>query len=213
MPDDAVLKGISRTDYLRMHDRTDELDQAVASALADRKEYLAEVKAKIGGPDDFAAFKRVRKDREMAGASRQRREVSYRHQMSFLDMLDHAAHRPQPGTSTEVVYLNAAALKRADKMGKDAGSGGRKRDENPYIPGTEAATRWDAAWLTGQATIAESMADEPPRRRGRPPGSRNRQYADPPSAPAADGPRYADPNEPPLPMAAEDGEGPVGSLH
>lgn len=186
-----VLKGVTQAAYLRWHNEMDEIDAAVESALADRKEKLAAIKAGLGGKDDFAAFKRARKDREMSGEARERRELSYRKQMAWLSKpvgfqptMDLPAGAPEA-----VVAFNAGALKRIDHEGETAGAAGRKREENPYTPGTEQAQRWDVAWLRGQARIADSMAPgggPELRRRGRPPGSRNRPKTDLAESPQED---------------------------
>lgn len=58
--------------------------------------------------------------------------------------------------------LNVHELKRVDNEGYEAGREPKaKRERNPYPPGTEAAQRWDVAWLRGQADIASTLTDDP----------------------------------------------------
>jgi ribosome modulation factor len=73
-----------------------------------------------------------------------------------------------------VIAVNVHELKRIDHEGEAAGKAGHHRDANPYTPGTEYAQRWDSAWLRGQAELAETLGPETPKRRGRPPGSKNK---------------------------------------
>jgi ribosome modulation factor len=78
--------------------------------------------------------------------------------------------------------LNVHELKAVDAEGFEAGRTGKKRERNPYTPGTEAAQRWDSAWLRGQGEAVERLGKPAPstpasgerRGRGRPPGSKNK---------------------------------------
>lgn len=189
MPPNKIMPGVDRAEYLKMHNELDEIESVVESALADRREKLAQIKARLGDKNDFAMFKVVRKDMELSGESREQRVQSYKKQMewigrpvNFQATMDLASDTPPV-----VVQMNIAELRRIDREGEAAGKAGHDRAGNSYTPGTEQAARWDQAWLRGQSTIAASMAppstsaaDGPQlRKRGRPPGSRNRPKVDP----------------------------------
>jgi hypothetical protein len=175
-----VLKGVSQTEFLDWLKEMRELDDDVQAAADRRKAKMAEIKRRIG-KDEFASFQSVRKGAEMPGESRERRELARRKMMQWLNKpLGHQASLDIESEDPNVVAFNAHSLRQLDIEGETAGKAGRRRDSNPYTPGTEAAQRWDVAWLKGQSTIAASMAPEEPRRRGRPPGSRNRPRDDKP---------------------------------
>lgn len=172
-----ILKGIDQAKFLTWLDEMRELDQQVASVTADRKKKLAVIKAELGGDDEFQAFQRARKDADMSGEARERRELAYRRMMFWQSKpVGWQASMDLQSEDEDIVAVNVHELKRIDHLGEAAGKNGQRRDANPYTPGTEYAQRWDSAWLRGQAAIAATLAPDgqQPRRRGRPPGSRNK---------------------------------------
>jgi hypothetical protein len=150
---------VTQATYLEFLDRYADADNEVRAAVDARKNLRASIKA-AGIP--LAAFDRTRKDSEKSGEIREHEETWYRRMMAWR-------HKPvgfqasmdletdEPG----VAALNIHELKRIDNEGFEAGKGGRRRDSNSYTPGTEAYTRWDTAWLRGQAEIAASTAKTP----------------------------------------------------
>ena len=124
---------------------------------------------------DIDEFDRALKDAKRSGAEREAADKIYRRNMEWLGKpigyqtaLDLAGAAP--------VEFSVSELKRVDREGFDAGKAGERADRNSYSPGTEAFARWHSAWLRGQA---EKVTDEikppdAPKRRGRPPGSKNR---------------------------------------
>jgi hypothetical protein len=85
------------------------------------------------------------------------------------------------------------------EAGYEAGKAGTDRAGNPHEPGSPFHQRWDEGWIAGQAAIAARMmpgatqanasrkrperteatgAAPEPKRRGRPPGSKNRPKPD-----------------------------------
>ncbi len=175
-----VLKGVSQAEFLGWLSEMQALDEAVAAEVDRRKAKLAEIRQRLG-KDEFASFKSVRKDAEMAGESRERRELARRKMMAWLNKpLGHQASFDMQSDDANVVALNTHTLKSIDGEGYASGKAGHRRDSNPYTPGTEASARFDSAWLRGQAEIAATLNPEDsgePKRRGRPPGSGKNQRA------------------------------------
>jgi hypothetical protein len=154
-------------DYL---DRYEEADERVKVANKARKELRTEIE-KTGIP--LEAWDSFRRDREKPGHLRQRIDAA-RAQLMEWD-LKPVGYQGQMEFKAEV-----ADLKRVDGEGFDAGKTGIKREANPFTPGTEIFVRWDTAWLRGYAeNPAATQGDggengEVRRRRGRPPGSKNK---------------------------------------
>jgi hypothetical protein len=172
-----VLKGVSQAEFIGWLSEMQALDEAVAAEVDRRKAKLAEIKQRLG-KDEFASFKSVRKDAEMPGENRERRELARRKMMLWLNKpLGHQASFDMESDDANVVALNTHTLKSIDTEGYAAGKAGHHRGSNPYTPGTEAAQRFDTAWLRGQSEIAQTLApdaDQGERRRGRRPGTKNR---------------------------------------
>lgn len=180
--------GASQAAYLAFVQRYDDADREVREAVASRKDLRAAIKA-AGIP--LASFDRARKDADVSGEMREHHDLWYRKLMAwqrkpvgFQGGLDLGA----PATDRE---WDVHELHAVDNQGFDSGKGGRKRDSNPWTPGTEAFQRWDNAWIRGQAEIASTLGDKPAARkrtaangaaangaengrRGRPLGSRNK---------------------------------------
>lgn len=175
-----VLKGISQAEFLNWLSELNDLDADVAAAVDRRKAKLADIKQRLG-KDEFASFKSSRKDAELPGESRERRELSRRKMMAWLNkpLGFQASLDMAPGTDENVVALSTHTLKAVDSEGYAAGKAGHLRESNPYTPGTEAAQRFDTAWLRGQADLAATLKpeDTEPKRRGRPPGTGKKQQA------------------------------------
>lgn len=148
-------------------------DAEVADAVQARKDLRAEIKAAVG-KEGLIAFDRARKDADMSGELREKRERAYRQFMAWQSKpIGFQASMDLP-TDEAARALNVHELKRIDNEGEAAGKAGRKRDSNPWTPGTEGYQRWDTAWMRGQAEIAETLANQPQPRRGRPPGAKDK---------------------------------------
>jgi hypothetical protein len=191
------LAGISQADYLRLLEQYDDADQAVADAVAERKDLRAKIKS-LGVP--LRAWDRARRDAEVSGEKRETEERAYRQMMAWrLKPVGFQASMDLQTEDPGLAALNTHELHFIDGQGFDAGKRGRRRDSNSYTPGTEAYQRWDTAWVRGQAEIASTMggngasdaarethaaAAPAPKRRGRPPGAktRNRKAAAQPAA-------------------------------
>jgi uncharacterized protein (UPF0335 family)/ribosome modulation factor len=155
--------------------REEELAERRRQLSKDTKDHHQEIE-KTGLP--LKAWKSFLKDREEAGTIRQR-IFEARNRLLEWDLKPVGIQASMDlSTSAGSPELNVHELKRVDNEGFDAGSTGKKRSVNPYTPGTEAAQRFDTAWLRGQAEIASMMgtgADNGEKRgRGRPKGSTNK---------------------------------------
>lgn len=164
---------VSQAQFLEFLDRYAAQDRYVEEAVADRKELRAEIKA-AGIP--LAAFDRARRDADASGEVREEIELWYRRLMAWLQKpVGFQASMDFAADGSGTAALSVHDLKTIDNAGYEAGKGGRRRDSCSYTPGTEAAQRWDQAWLRGQSELADALSDAPPKRgRGRPPGSKNR---------------------------------------
>ena len=173
--------------------REEELAERRKELTQDTKALTREIEA-TGMP--LKSWKSFRKIREEAGTIRERA-------MAAIEMLLRWDLKPRGlqasmdlSASQGSPDLNVHELKRVDNEGFVAGKEGKKRSVNPYTPATEAAQRFDTAWLRGfgeqQADIAKTMAPNAPdaangasdpnaaekRRGGRPKGSRNKPKLD-----------------------------------
>lgn len=174
-----VLKGVSQAEFLRWLSEMQALDEAVAAEVDKRKAKLAEIKQRLG-KDEFESFKSVRKDAEMPGENRERRELARRRMMGWLNKPLGFQGDALQSDAGNVVALDVGQLKKIDSEGEAAGKAGHHRQSNPWTPSTEQYQRWDSAWLRGQAAIAATLGpsgSSEPKRRGRPPGSGKNQRA------------------------------------
>ena len=159
-------------DFLARHEEIVERRQALNKQ---KRELIKEIE-KAGIPKE--AWQHFISTRAQAGVIRERIDAAWR-QLMMWDAKPVGVQSGMDLTQTEVGEPNVHELKRIDHEGLQAGKAGRKRESNPYTPGTEAAARWDQAWLRGQSEIAAEMGPQPARRgRGRPPGSKNRPRPD-----------------------------------
>lgn len=185
-----IFGTINQAAFIELLASYDQGMQAVADARADLKERKENIRDRLG-PAGYKAFMRTAKDRETSGEERELEDQWYRRQMAWLQKP--VGFQPAFDLKSDdpgLAALNTMELKRIDSEGFEAGRAGHSRDRNTYTPGTEAFARWDTAWLRGQAEIASSLANNTSaadaaraagangnggqRRRGRPPGSKNR---------------------------------------
>lgn len=173
-------------DFLSRHE---EIVEGRKELNKQKRELVAEIE-KAGIPKE--AWEHFLKTREQAGVIRERIDAAWR-QLQAWDAKPVGLQASMDLTAGHgAPELNVHELKRVDNEGQEAGKAGRKRESNPYTPGTEAYARWNTAWLRGQADIASTLGgtgqdNGQPRRRGRPPGTGKRQREQAEAAAAAAG--------------------------
>jgi hypothetical protein len=164
---------VTRATFLDFIGRYDDADRAVDEAVGERKALRKTIK---GAGINLAAFDRARADAEKSGEKRDEENRQYLRFLGFLGKPPgfQASFDLDTGDDEDLAALNTHELKAVDNQGLDAGKGGRRRDSNPWTPGSEAYQRWDAAWIRGQGEIASTLKDgdangaTAPKRRGRP---------------------------------------------
>jgi hypothetical protein len=170
---------VTQETFLAFIEELDNADQMVAEAVGNRKDVY---KRAEGAGLNKPALIEARRVAQQSGERRDRHHRDVRQYMLWYgkpigyqgDLLapDGPATRSRSSNGETVSEHQANQI---EAEGRNAGEAGRNRSENPWSPGTFTAERWDAGWLEGQAAIAATMAPpETARRRGRPPGSRNR---------------------------------------
>lgn len=172
----SILPGVTQAQFLDYVERHRELSRAVAQASQDRKDFLTKVKTEFGRPG-YRAFLSTLRASEQPGEDREVEHLSFRQLMTWLNKPVGWQASLFGADDQNVVALSTPTLRTVDGEGYAAGKAGKRRESNPYTPGTEAADRFDAAWLRGQSEIASTLApdaDQGERRRGRRPGTRNR---------------------------------------
>ena len=172
-----VLPGVSQALFLEYVERHRVLSQQVSEASQDRKDFLGKVKTEFGKPG-YRAFLAALKAAEQPGEDREIQHLSFRRMMEWLNKpLGFQEDMFSAPEKSNVVPLDVGQIKLVDAEGEAAGRGGKRRESNPWTPSTEQYERWDTAWLRGQSQIAATLKpddDGEPKRRGRPPGSRNK---------------------------------------
>jgi hypothetical protein len=175
----APASNVTRETFLGFVEELDNADQMVAEAVGNRKDVF---KRAEGAGLKKSALIQARKVAQQAGEKREQHDRDFRQYMLWFgkplgyqgDLFapDGPALRARPSNGEEISEHQANQIA---AEGRKAGEAGRNRGNNPWSPGTDSAERWDAGWLEGQAALAATLAPpETPRRRGRPPGSRNR---------------------------------------
>lgn len=107
---------------------------------------------------DIAMFDRVLDDLELTPEELAAQATEYRRYMEWRDKPP--GFQPSMDLQTEdpaLRALNVHELHAIDGEGFDAGQAGRRRDSNPYQPGTEGHQRWDNAWYRGQKVAVEEL--------------------------------------------------------
>jgi hypothetical protein len=139
---------------------------------------------------DIDEFDRALKDAARSGAEREAADNIYRRNMEWLGKpVGHQTALDLAGAAPAPMQWSVHDLKRVDREGFDAGKAGERADRNSYSPGTEAFARWHSSWLRGQAEKVEKEIKptaDAPKRRGRPPGSKNAAKANGDTAPQND---------------------------
>lgn len=184
---------VSKASFLAFFDEYTDVDAAVAEAVGMRKDLRARIK---GAGLNLSAFDRARKEAEKSGERREAEDREYRRNLEWLgkplgyqSTMGFAA-APQAAANGAMGGADREASLAAEKAavsehqahqvsdaGHAAGLGGRARDQNPWSPGSYLYQVWDGGWNIGAEALAQSQlpSDAAPKRRGRPPGSRNRR--------------------------------------
>jgi hypothetical protein len=157
---------------LEFHTEMDDLDNEAKGLREARKKLRLRVKQ---AGINLIGFDRARKDRDRSGVDREALDLEYRRQLAWMSKpVGFQPHLDLDEAVDEGMQaLNVHELKRVDNDGFEGGHNGRRRDSNPWTPGTESAQRWDSAWIRGQSAIASTLSEKGngevvPRRRGRP---------------------------------------------
>jgi hypothetical protein len=179
MNDVAAISNDSRRGlFLAFIEEYLDADQAVAAAVGNRKDLRKRVK---GAGISLAQFDRVRKEAEKSGSVR---ETEFREFCLYMMWLG----KPLGFQGTLFTEHEEAApprevsehqVQRVQIDGKQASAQGRSRDTNPWTPGTYLYQVWDQNWLAAEDMKVPPVEAAPNltasgRRRGRPPGSRNK---------------------------------------
>jgi hypothetical protein len=173
---------VSQATFLKFVEELDNADQAVAEAVGMRKDVR---KRAIGAGLNMKAVDQARKVAEQSGDKRDQHDRDFRLYMLWFgkpigyqsDWIDpERGTRPAPN-GEDTAAVSEHQQHQVQMAGRAAGEAGRDRDANPWSPGTLLYQTWDTNWLAGQEVLARKIGPSeapPPRKRGRPPGSRNR---------------------------------------
>jgi ribosome modulation factor len=217
--DAGVGHNLTRPTFIEFCTKHDEVEKELAEIAETRRSLnrrRKDLRKNMGAAGiDIEMFDRMRADLDLTPEEREAQQIDYVRYMEW--MRAPVGFQPSMDLQTDDPgerAFNVHELHAIDGEGFDAGRNGRRRDSNPYRPGTEAHQRWDNAWGRGQQVAVEAMGGEDaPKRRGRKPGSKNRPKdaaaengaaANGHDAEAENGEGEADPmpTEPPPPMAA-----------
>jgi hypothetical protein len=174
---------LTQASFLQFIDELDNADQMVAEAVGNRKDVR---KRCIGAGLNIKAVDQARKVAEQAGDKREQHDRDFRQYMLWLGKPmgfqanwidpDHG-NAPAPN-GQDMAAVSEHQQQQVERAGRAAGEAGRDRGANPWSPGHVLAQLWDQQWLAGQEALARKIGPTesavPPKRRGRPPGSRNR---------------------------------------
>jgi ribosome modulation factor len=176
---------VTKATFLQFYDEYTDVDAAVAEAVGMRKDLRARIK---GAGLNLHAFDRARKEAEKSGERREAEDREYRRNLEWLgkplgyqSTMGYPEQRPPANGDDRFKAADAAVSEhqahQVSDAGHAAGLGGRARDQNPWTPGTFLHQAWAGGWNIGAEALAQSQlpSDAAPKRRGRPPGSRNRR--------------------------------------
>jgi hypothetical protein len=179
----AAGGNVTQATFLQFVDEYSDVDQAVAQAVGMRKDLRKRIR---GAGLNLAAFDRSRAEAEKSGDKREEEDREFRRNMAWLGKpigfqadwvgAPSTSSGPRPnGEDTAAVAEHQ--VHQVEAHGEAAGEAGRERGANPWSPGTLLYQTWDTAWMAGQETLARKLGPAEalaPRKRGRPPGARNK---------------------------------------
>jgi hypothetical protein len=177
-----AIPNVTQATFLQFIDEYHGVDQAVAEAVGMRKDLRKRIR---GAGLNLAAFDRARTEAEKSGDKREDEDREFRQYMNWLGKpIGYQADwvgAPPPPDGEDTAAIAEHQIHQVETHGRAAGEAGHNRGSNPWSPGTMLYTVWDESWMAGQEVIARKMglAETPPRRRGRPPGARNRPKVQP----------------------------------
>jgi uncharacterized protein (UPF0335 family) len=177
---------VTQATFLQFIDELDNADQMVAEAVGNRKDVR---KRCVGAGLNIKAVDQARKVAEQSGDKREQHDRDFRQYMLWLgkpmgyqaDWIDPERRAPSSPNGEDLTAVSEHQQQQVERAGRAAGEAGRDRSSNPWSPGHLLAQLWDQQWLAGQEALARKIGPTesaaPPKRRGRPPGSRNRPRA------------------------------------
>jgi uncharacterized protein (UPF0335 family)/ribosome modulation factor len=178
MPDGGNVSQATLEQFL---EELDNADQMVAESVGNRKDVR---KRAVAAGIHIKALDQARKVAKQSGDKREEHDRNFRQYMWMMgkpigfqaDWVGGVGARATNGED-----INELQRRQVSDAGHTAGIDGRDRSSNPWTPSTDMAAIWDTGWLSGQTELAERMAPpDAPKKRGRPPGSRNRPRGVPP---------------------------------
>lgn len=149
---------VTQATFLDFLGKYDDADALVADAVNERKDLRKAIK---GAGINLAAFDRARIDADKSGDKREAEELEYRRYMAWRNKPVGFQPSMDLAPSDPMAALSTYTLHQIDTEGFAAGKGGKTRTINSYTPGTEAWSRWDTAWVRGQADNAAGLAKTP----------------------------------------------------
>jgi uncharacterized protein (UPF0335 family) len=172
---------VTQTTFLAFVEELNNADQAVAEAVGMRNDVR---KRAHGAGLNMKAVDQARKVAEQSGDKRDQHDRDFRQYMTWFgkpigfqsDWVD-PAHGSRPNGGEDTSAIAQHQVHQVETAGQAAGEGGHERGANPWSPGTFLYQTWDQKWLEGQEAIARRMGPAEaaaPRKRGRPPGAKNK---------------------------------------
>lgn len=182
--------GAAKGTFLEFIEEYTNVDQAVAEAVAMRKDLRKRIK---GAGFNLAALDRARKLSQSSGEKRDAEDQHLRRYMEWLGkplgfqaaMGFMANPTDQPKDAADVAPHQ---VHRVEDHGRVAAERGEPRTANPWSPGTFLCQIWDSQWLAatakkeaaeekgnGAAAAAPTAAEPPVKRKGgRPKGAKDK---------------------------------------
>lgn len=196
--DDAPQAGarapnVSRATFLAFMDEYADVDAGVRESVGKRKDLRARI---VGAGFKIGPFDRCRKEADKSGEKREEEDREYRRDMGWLGKPvgvyyvrangADGAEGEEEDDDEPAAAVSEHQLRQIEAGGFAAGKSGHARVVNPWTPGTLSYQVYDEAWIRGADALAAAKVKEAPpparvvavpgapRRRGRPPGSKNR---------------------------------------
>lgn len=177
---------VTQATFLQFVEELNNADQAVAEAVGMRKDIRKRAR---GAGLVMSQVDRARKEADKSGDKREMEDREYRrYMMWFGKPLGYQADWIEPErrasalagavpNGEDIAAVSEHQQRQVELAGRAAGEAGRDRGVNPWSPGTQLYDTWDASWLAGQDVLARKIGPSETsaaRKRGRPPGARNK---------------------------------------
>lgn len=174
---------LTQATFLEYVGRHEDIDREILDAketvrsLNKRRKDLRKTIIAVG--INLDAFDRHLRDVDRSGEEREAEDDQYRRYMRWR--LKPVGYQPGLFDTGDEPLTHDVDLEGVEADGFEAGRSGARADSSTWTPGTPAHDRWHAAWLRGQEQAVmhgpvgngANGAEQPTRRRGRPPGSRD----------------------------------------